>query len=97
MSSISIFSTGSWISSVWDAGNLATQSAGVLGALQSSKKHPLGSVKAFMDNNASNANSLAIISQTGVTDLTTLAMQAGDLAAQKRAQENAALLAKLAP
>jgi hypothetical protein len=40
---------------------------------------------------------LATIAQTGVTDLTTLAMQAGDLAAQKRAQEQAALLAKFAP
>jgi hypothetical protein len=94
---MNIFSTGSWISTIWDAGNAAGQSSGIMGALQGSKKYPLGSTKAYLANTANNAVALATIAQTGVTDLTTLAMQAGDLAAQKRAQENAALLAKLAP
>lgn len=89
-----IFNAGTWISTIWDAGNAATQSTGMMGALQDSKKYPLGSTKALLANNASNALALATIAQTGVTDLTTLAMQAGDLAMQKHAQDKAALLAK---
>ena len=30
----SIFATGSWISTVWDAGKAATESTGMMGALQ---------------------------------------------------------------
>jgi hypothetical protein len=97
MSNISIFSTGSWISTVWDAGAASTQSTGIMGAMQGAKKYKAGSIKAFFANNAVAATSLATIAQTGVTDLTTLAMQAGDLAAQKRAEEKAKLAEKLAP
>ena len=89
-----IFSTGSWISSVWDSGTASTQGSGIMGALQGVKKYPAGSVKAYMNNNAIGANALAAITSTGVTDLTTLAMQAGDLAQQKRTQERAAMLEK---
>ena len=89
-----IFNSGSWISTVWDAGMTATEGSGIMGALQGSKKYPLGSAKALLANSANNALALATISQTGVTNLTTLAMQAGDLAAQKHAQEKVAVLAK---
>ena len=89
-----IFDSGSWISSVWSAGTTATEGSGIMGALQGSKKYPLGSAKALLANNANNALAMATIAQIGVTDLTTLAIQAGDLAMQKRAQERAALLAK---
>jgi hypothetical protein len=89
-----IFSGDSWIASAW---NTSSPSAGMMGALQSmsaSKKYPPGSIKAYMNNNAIAANALSTITASGTTDLTTLAMQAGDLAAQKRQQERAELLQK---
>ena len=49
----SIFSTGSWISTIWDAGNAVSQSAGMMGALQGSKKYPIGSLKAYLANRSS--------------------------------------------
>jgi hypothetical protein len=89
-----IFNSGSWISTVWDAGTTATQSTGMMGALQGSKKYPLGSIKALLANTSNNSAALATIAQTGITNLTSLAMQAGDLALQKHAKEKMALLAK---
>lgn len=91
---MNIFSTDSWISTVWGSGAAAAQSTGIMGALQGSKKYPLGSVKAYLSNNSLAANALANINATGTTDLTTLAMQAGDLAREKRMQEREAMLAK---
>lgn len=66
----------------------------MMGALQTSKKYPPGSINAYINNNAVAANALSTAIATGTTDLTTLAMQAGDLAAQKRQQERAAMLEK---
>ena len=94
---MNIFSSDSWISTVWGSGAAAAQSTGIMGALQGSKKYAPGSTQAYIANNALAANALANITATGTSDLTTLAMQAGDLASQKRALEKAALLAKLAP
>jgi hypothetical protein len=91
-----IFNTGSWISTVWDAGAAATQSTGMMGALgtASSKKYPLGSVKAYIAGQQNNALALATIAQTGVVNATELAIKAGDLAMQKRLQDRAAQIAK---
>ena len=88
-----IFSGDSWIASAWNA---SSPSAGMMGALQSqaSKQYSPGSIKAYINNNAVAANALSTIAASGTTDLTTLAMQAGDLAAQKRQQERAALFEK---
>jgi hypothetical protein len=84
-----IFDSGSWISTVWDAGKTATESTGMMGALgaASSKKYPIGSVNAYLSNTSNNAAALASIAQTGITNVTALKMQAGDLAMQKRLQE----------
>ena len=87
-----IFDTGSWISTVWDAGKAATESTGMMGALQgaSSKKHKPGSIDSFMAGQQSAGVALAAIAQTGVTSLTELAIKAGDLAMQKRMQDRIA-------
>lgn len=91
-----IFNTGSWISSVWDAGNTATQSAGMMGALQtaSSKNLQPGSLKAFLNNNQSAAAALSTVAQTSVTNRTALVIQQADAAVQKLAAERAALANK---
>ena len=91
-----IFNTGSWISTIWDAGANATESSGVMGALglASSKKYPLGSVKAYIAGQQNNALALSSIAQTGVVGATELAIKAGDLAMQKRAQDRATEAAK---
>ena len=91
-----IFDSGSWISTVWDAGKATTESTGMMGALQgaSSTKYSPGSIKAFMAGQQNNAAALAAISQTGVTSVTALAIQAGDLAMQKRLQARMAETAK---
>ena len=89
-----IFSADSWISSVWGSGASVSQGSGMMGALQGAGKHALGSSKAYLANNAVAANALATITSGGTTDLTTLAMQAGDLAKQKRMEERAAFLEK---
>jgi hypothetical protein len=88
-----IFSSDSWISSAW---NVSSPGAGIMGALQSSStnKYPPGSLKAYINNNSVAANALATITSGGTTDLTTLAMQAGDLAYEKLQQERAKLFAK---
>jgi hypothetical protein len=88
-----IFSGDSWIASAWNA---SSPSAGMMGALQTqaSRKHPPGSIKAYLNNNALASIALSTIAASGTTDLTTLAMQAGDQALQKRQQERAALLSK---
>jgi hypothetical protein len=88
----SIFATGSWISTVWDAGKAATESTGMMGALQSasSKKYAPGSIGAYMAGQQSTGLALATIAQTGVTNVTELAIQAGDLAMQKRIQDRIA-------
>jgi hypothetical protein len=88
----SIFSSDSWISTVWDAGKAATESTGMMGALQgaSSKKYKPGSIGAYMAGQQNNALALATIAQTGVTNVTELAIKAGDLAMQKRMQERIA-------
>jgi hypothetical protein len=85
----SIFSNDSWISTVWDAGKSATESTGMMGALQSatSKSRKPGSIAAYMAGQQSNALALATIAQTGVTNVTQLSIQAGDLAMQKRMQD----------
>ncbi len=90
-----IFSTDSWISSVWGTGASVSQGSGMMGALQGAGKYPMGSSKAYLANNAVAANALSTITAGGTTDLTTLAIQAGDLAKQKRMQERAAFLEKL--
>jgi hypothetical protein len=69
----------------------------MMGALQGSKKHRLGSIKAYLANNASGGIALATIAQTGVTDRTTLAMAQADAAMMKRVQERMALQKKLNP
>lgn len=89
-----IFSGDSWIASAWTGSG--SQSSGIMGALQGSKRYPAGSMKAYLANNAVAANSLANITASGTTNITTLAMQAGDLAQQKRQQERAALFEKFA-
>lgn len=91
-----IFNTGSWISSVWDAGLTATQSAGMMGALQgaSSKRYSPGSLKAYLNNNQSGALALATVAQTSVTSRTALAIQQADAALQKRVMERMAEAAK---
>jgi hypothetical protein len=91
-----IFNTGSWISTVWDAGTSATESTGMMGALgaASSKKYPVGSINAYIVGQQSNSLALATIAQTSVTSVTQLSLQAGDLAMQKRAQERATEAAK---
>lgn len=91
---MNIFSADSWISSVYSSGASVAQGSGMMGALQGAGKNPLGSTKAYLTNNAIAANALATITSGGTTDLTTLAMQAGDLAQQKRMQDRAALLEK---
>ncbi|HYJ44628.1 MAG TPA: hypothetical protein VEW06_09255 [Xanthobacteraceae bacterium] len=87
-----IFSNDSWISTVWDAGKSATESTGMMGALQgaSSKKYKPGSIGAYMAGQQNNALALATIAQTGVTNVTELSIKAGDLAMQKRMQERIA-------
>jgi hypothetical protein len=91
-----IFDSGSWISTVWAAGAASDSSTGMMGALQgaSSKKYAPGSINSYLAGTSNTAAALASIAQTGVTNVTTLAIQAGDLAMQKHAQEKAALLAK---
>lgn len=91
-----IFSTGSWISTVWDAGAAATQSTGMMGALgmAGSKKYPPGSVKAYIAGQQSNALALATIAQTSTVDATQLAIKSSDLALEKRLQERMAQAAK---
>lgn len=91
-----IFSTGSWISTIWDAGATANQSSGLMGALgmAGSRKYPPGSIKAYVASQQSNALALATISQTSTVDATKLAIQSADVALQKRLQERAALAAK---
>lgn len=86
-----IFDSGSWISTVWTAGT-ATESSGMMGALQgaSSRKNSPGSIKSYLAGMSNNSAALASIAQTGVTNVTTLAIQAGDLAMQKRMQDRAA-------
>jgi hypothetical protein len=87
-----IFSNDSWISTVWDAGKAATESTGMMGALQgaSSKKYKPGSIGAYMAGTQNNSAALASIAQTSVTNVTALSIQAGDLAMQKRLQDRAA-------
>ncbi len=82
-----------WIASAW---NVSSPSSGMMGALEtmSSTKHKPGSIKSYLSNNALNSVALANITASGTADLTTLAMQAGDKAAQKRMQERAAMLQK---
>ncbi len=87
-----IFSGDSWIASAWTGSG--SQSSGIMGALQGSKKHAAGSMNAYLANNAIAANSIATITASGTTDLTTLAMQAGDLAKEKLMQERAAMFQK---
>jgi len=91
-----IFNTGSWISTIWDAGANATESSGVMGALglASSKKYPVGSIKAYIAGQQNNALVLSSIAQTGVINATELAIKAGDLAMQKRGQDRATEAAK---
>ena len=91
-----IFNTGSWISTIWDAGANATESSGVMGALglASSKKYPVGSIKAYIAGQQNNALVLSSIAQTGVINATELAIKAGDLALQKRTQDRATEAAK---
>ncbi len=85
----SIFSSDSWISTVWDAGKAATESTGMMGALQgaSSKKYRPAASGAYIAGQQNNALALATIAQTGVTNVTELAIKAGDLAMQKRMQD----------
>ena len=87
-----IFDSGSWISTVWAAGAASDSSSGMMGALQgaSSKKYAPGSINSYLAGTSNNAAALAAIAQTGVTNVTTLAIQAGDLAMQKRLQDRAA-------
>jgi len=89
----SIFNAGTWISTVWDAGKSATESTGMMGALQSasSKTNAPGSLGSFF---ASSALTLSSIAQTSVTSVTALAIQMADAALQKRFSERAAEAAK---
>jgi hypothetical protein len=90
-----IFSTGTWLSTVWDSGANSVQSGGIMGGLEASKKYAPGSIKSYLAANANNANALATITQSGLTERTTLAMQMGDRAVEKRALERFALASKL--
>ncbi len=92
----SIFNAGTWISTVWDAGKSATESTGMMGALQSasSKTNAPGSLASFFASQQSNALTLSSISQTSVTSVTALAIQMADAALQKRVSERAAEAAK---
>ena len=95
----SIFNAGTWISTVWDAGKAATESTGMMGALQSasSKKTSPGSLASFFasqQNNALTLSSIAQTSVTSVTSVTALAIQMADAALQKRFSERAAEAAK---
>jgi hypothetical protein len=87
-----IFDTGSWISSIWDAGTAATESTGMMGALQgaSSRKYAPGSLKGYLAGTANNSAALASIAQSSITNVTALKIQAGDLAMQKRIQDRLA-------
>jgi hypothetical protein len=92
----SIFNAGTWISTVWDAGKSATESTGMMGAMQSasSKKNAPGSLASFFASQQSNALALSSIAQTSVTSVTALAIEAADIALQKRTAERQAQLAK---
>ena len=85
----SIFSNDSWISTVWDAGKAGSDGTGMMCALQtaSSKSNKPGSIAAYMSSQQNTGLALATIAQTGVTNVTQLSIQTGDLAAQKRIQE----------
>lgn len=87
-----IFNTGSWISTIWDAGNTATESTGMMGALQgaSSKKYAPGSLKSFLAGSQGGGLALATIAQGSVTSRTALAIQSADAALQKRVMERMA-------
>ena len=91
-----IFDSGSWISTIWAAGNTATESSGMLGALQgaSSRQHSPGSIGSHLASSANNSAALASIAQTSVTNVTALMIQAGDLALQKRMQDRLAEASK---
>ena len=91
-----IFSNDSWISTVWDAGKTATESAGMMGALQgaSSKKYKPGSIGAHVTSQQNAGLALTTIAQTGVVNATSLAIQAGDRALQKRTMERFAEASK---
>lgn len=85
MSVSSIFNAGTWISTIWDAGVQATQSTGMMGALQgaSARNYKAGSLKAYLNNTSNAGVALASIAQTGTTSKTALAIEAGDIARQK--------------
>jgi hypothetical protein len=96
MSVSSIFNGGTWISTIWDAGVQATSSTGMMGALQnaSSRNNKPGSLKSYLDNSSNAGVALASISQTGTTNATALAIEAGDLAREKLIAERMAAAQK---
>lgn len=81
----SIFNAGTWISTVWDAGVQASQSTGMMGALQgaSSRNYKPGSLKAYLNNTANAGLALATVTTTTTVNKTALAIQMGDLAREK--------------
>jgi hypothetical protein len=89
--------SSNWLKEAQDALVAAETPGGMMGALQDARASNPGSIKTFLAKSQNAQYSLALISQNSQTSAGALYAQMAVAAAQKRADDRAALQAKLNP
>jgi hypothetical protein len=95
VSPIASSTASNWLKEAQDSIVASESPGGLLGALQNAKNP--GSLTNFLSNSLNNANNLALINSSTAQSQNTLTIQMANDAAQKRADERAALAQKLNP
>ncbi len=86
-----------WLKEAQESLVAAQNPAGLMGALDAAAKSTPGSIAAFLSSSQKTANNLSLIAQNTQTQANNLMYQMSDAAAEKRADEYAALVAKFNP
>jgi hypothetical protein len=89
--------SSNWLKEAQAALVAAQNPAGLIGALDAASKSTPGTIASYLAASQKTANNLSLISQNSQTQANNLMLQMGDAAAQKRADEQVALMAKLNP